>query len=257
MFKKKNPPKPGKRGKATFSSASRRRLLKTIAQIEGGKPIFVTLTYHKEWGTPLEWKADLNRFLVELHRKYPKMGGVWRLELQKRGAPHYHLLLWGGYLDKAWLSDAWHRATRSKANLLMGTRVEAIRSERGVMSYASKYMSKSSRDDCPEGIGRHWGIFAKNNLCMEPKIKVPLTKSQAIKVSLLMTKNIRERYPKLPDEALVRSMFQTPTETSMLVLEACGDSLTRNQVRALGLSNDLIEEGRRRASLRQSACASC
>lgn len=59
------------------------------------KCCMVTLTYRKTD----EWKAKHISAYIHLVRKYlSKRGhdllGVWKLEMQKRGAVHYHVLLW-------------------------------------------------------------------------------------------------------------------------------------------------------------------
>jgi len=58
-------------------------------------PHFVSLTYREVDG----WRSDhikdfLKRIRVYLHRKGLKLIYVWVAELQKRGALHYHLLIW-------------------------------------------------------------------------------------------------------------------------------------------------------------------
>jgi len=80
-----------------FSTNSRRRLQARMAQwnLNGLYCSFVTLTYPAVYSTDWRvWKRDLESFLKRIERKYPHIiGCAWRVEFQKRGAPHYHLLI--------------------------------------------------------------------------------------------------------------------------------------------------------------------
>src|SRR5438445_4731657 len=80
-----------------FSESSRRRLIQKMAQwnMNGLYASFVTLTYPaiytEDWK---QWKNDLDNFFKRIERKYSYLVGlVWRIEFQKRGAPHFHLIV--------------------------------------------------------------------------------------------------------------------------------------------------------------------
>lgn len=81
-----------------FSAMSRRRLMERIIRIEWARQqaVFITLTYPGEYSRdPVQWKRDLNRFRQWLVGS-PQLAfqwAIWRLEFQKRGAPHYHLVV--------------------------------------------------------------------------------------------------------------------------------------------------------------------
>ena len=134
-----------------FSRASRRRLLARLQEVDQRRllhrPLMVTLTYPKDWpASPEVWKADLRAFGKRLRRRYPDAAIIWRLEAQERGAPHYHLLVFGvRFLPHEWVGQAWAEITGGNAGAC--ARVERVRSWRGVVSYASKYLAKL--DDRP------------------------------------------------------------------------------------------------------------
>ncbi len=101
--KKKEP--FGLRKKITeFSKPSRRRLrLKMAILRRACLPWMVTLTYPREWDQDdRQWKRDLDVFLKRLKRQFPTVALIWKLEFQERGAPHFHLFLWGLPLDQLW-----------------------------------------------------------------------------------------------------------------------------------------------------------
>lgn len=159
----------GKRGKVSeFSAASRRRMLYLVGKIDRAKlPIMVTLTYPAEWPVKSsDWKRHLKNWWHRLKRKVPGVGAIWKLEPQKRGAPHYHLLIWGlegvplGELI-AWVSRSWYQVVGSgdERHLWAGTRVEPIRSRQGVLRYATKYLGKINEAGAEgwDEPGRFWG----------------------------------------------------------------------------------------------------
>lgn len=62
---------------------------------------FCTLTYPSEFPTCHEAKQDVRRFLQNVHRWHTNNDKhcfiIWRMEKQKRGAPHFHLLIWSDW----------------------------------------------------------------------------------------------------------------------------------------------------------------
>ncbi len=164
----------GKRGKVGgFSRAARRRLLEFLASLNREAlaflPLFLTLTYPGEFTLdPAVWKRDLDVFLKRVRRAYPDAAVVWKLEPQKRGAPHYHLLVFGvEHIPKSWLRQAWYEVVGSgdEKHLWAGTRVERVKSWRGVMAYAAKYLGKVETVlDWPEYVGRWWGVSGRGLL---------------------------------------------------------------------------------------------
>lgn len=153
----------GKRGKATFSKASRRRLLHKIAKTNKKFiPLLVTMTYPKEYpGSAEIWKVHLDNFAKRFFRNFPDAGFAWKLESQKRGAPHYHLMVWG--VDfvclYAFVGQNWFEVVGSgdEKHLLAGTKVEKVRHSRGSKAYFAKYIGKSDYS-FQEGVGRYWGF---------------------------------------------------------------------------------------------------
>ena len=184
--------KAGLRGNVEgFSNASRRRLMRKIAAIDRETletpPIFGTLTYPGEWPSdPKQWKRDLDAWGKRLRRRHPNACVIWKLEPQKRGAPHYHLLIFNvPHLDKHWLAQSWYEVVDSgdERHLRAGTRIESIRTWRGVMSYASKYTAKVV-DELPEGweaVGRMWGIIGRDNLPIHI-VRFGINREQALKL---------------------------------------------------------------------------
>src|SRR5918995_137192 len=126
-----------------FSRESRRNLLRRLASINRsafrafkGRIIFVTLTYPHEWPEEPELcKRHLKSLRKRLQREYGTFTAFWRMGIQKRGAWHFHLLLFvGSSLGsigelRRFISSSWYEVTGkiSEGHLRAGTCVETIR----------------------------------------------------------------------------------------------------------------------------------
>ena len=191
----------GRRGViGRFSRGSRRRLLRKLSQVQRGKiPVFITLTYPGEYDqSPDIWKRHLDKLGKRIRRRFKSVGIFWKLEPQKRGAPHFHLLVWGAsYWElKAWTARAWYEVVNSgdERHLRAGTRVEKIRSWRGVFWYASKYMGKEV-EALPgwEAVGRYWGVIGESSIPWGSLVEVAITYPEAIGLIRLMRRSIGVR----------------------------------------------------------------
>ena len=156
-------------------------------------PYFVTLTYPGTWiDEPERWHRDLECLQRRLFRRWPGAALVWRLEFQERGAPHFHLLVWGWPADeniwllRTWIGRNWYEVVGSgdDRHLHAGTQVDLVRSYRGVLSYASKYMGKADR--ARSGVGRWWGVAGRDRMPWAVQVAVALTDRQAVRLLRLM-----------------------------------------------------------------------
>jgi len=167
----------GPRGRITaFSRASRKRMMdffQTVTWHALSMVIFITLTYPQEFPDPKMLELQRRRFVERLRRKFPKSSAVYRLEFQKRGAPHWHFL-WFGLpylpkleLQKLWMGCIWESLSTDQLQALrlwessgvvpedrlrVFTRIEAITSWRKAIRYVSKYMAKVEAPVEQEGI---------------------------------------------------------------------------------------------------------
>jgi hypothetical protein len=158
-----------------FSRASRRNLLRRLASINRrafrtfkGRIIFVTLTYPHEYPQdPVLCKGHLKALRKRLQREFEPFAAFWRLGIQKRGAWHFHSLLFVGPSFgsigelRRFISSSWYEVTGkvSEGHLRAGTRVEAVRRWKQATTYVERYMAKP--EEFPEGLqtGRIWGIW--------------------------------------------------------------------------------------------------
>lgn len=174
----------GTRGRVTtFSRKSRKRLLEKTARLDlrsvamKNPIVFLTLTYGQKFPEPKQAKAHLRALLKRLGRLSPEASGIWRMEFQDRGAPHFHIILFDlSFISKEVVKSIWGDIigkefwdTSKQEPQAPFTRIEAIRNPRKAMAYVSKYVAKGQEAGSgfnnvpyltanPE-IGRLWGVF--------------------------------------------------------------------------------------------------
>lgn len=156
-----SPPSPSRRGVISeFSRKSRKRLLDLMATLDldnalrAHPAIFITLTYGQSYPSNKLSNAHLEAFKKRLIRFAPQCSAIWRREQQKRGAPHFHFMVFNlPFLPKDDLSTWWHEIigdeyadnSVSPARAPF-TRIETIRSARQCVRYVSKYIAKTPDD---------------------------------------------------------------------------------------------------------------
>ena len=75
--------------------------------------------------------------------------------------PHYHVLVFNvPWMEYGWLASAWYECVGSgdERHLRAGTSVQRVRSRRGALSYAGKYMCKAELASDAH-TGRMWAQF--------------------------------------------------------------------------------------------------
>ena len=189
-----------KRGRiSNFSYKSRLNLLQTLAQVKRNNlPCFVTLTYPKDFTFEVErWKRDLMTFIKRLSRTFPEVCGIWKLEPQDRGAPHYHVMVWGAELEglRDFVPQAWHAVVGSDdVNHLLwhmgkcgnGNKhcVSEVDRAKAMYKYVAKYISKDVMEALAgwENVGRWWGIFFRGRMPFGEEAVFDITDKKAVEL---------------------------------------------------------------------------
>jgi hypothetical protein len=187
-----------------FSRRSRRNLLLRLASINRsafrafkGRLISITLTYPHEYPEdPEVCKNHLKALRRRLQREFGEFAGFWRMGIQKRGAFHFHLLLFVGPSVgsvnelRRFISSSWYEVTGkiSEGHLHTGTRVVGVKRWKQATSYVERYMAKP--EEFPEGLqtGRIWGAWNQELLPV---------RWETVEVSLRDAFRIRRIYRKL------------------------------------------------------------
>ena len=194
-------PPTRQRGDITeFSRRSRKRLLDTFARLDVSRlrfgtqrPKFITLTYQKNMRDAVQAKRDLDAFMKRLARRSNDFWAIWRMEFQKRGSIHFHLITHTPYWDAQSAQKAWNEVNGEDSPNSLD--IEALRSFQGVMSYAAKYLGKvedESPDESPEApesclglsmlhtspqtwTGRHWGVYGREHIPFAKRVTTRVT----------------------------------------------------------------------------------
>lgn len=182
-----------------MSRDSRRRLLDKLMAVDwdlfsgakgrsSSRAFFVTVTYPGDWHSAAsvdwrQWKAHLKALRKRLERWLASrgralVGAVWKLEFQKRGAPHFHfVMLLDASISRrhflAWLLEAWAGVVNAggadfdKHKRYGADVVPVYGGGGGLMGYVSKYLAKETEGESvpadirEEGTGRVWGIWGE------------------------------------------------------------------------------------------------
>lgn len=184
-----------------WSRKSRSSMCRTFAEldysplVESGRiPAMITLTYPGDWQVVASDGASVKRHMVLWRKRFQREYGeparyIWKLEFQRRGAPHIHLWMAppmspgrSGRSFSQWLSEAWalvvdHPDPVQKArHRLAGTAIDVRNGLKAcdpkrLAIYFTKHSSPNLHGDkeyqhvVPElwrqpghGPGRFWGV---------------------------------------------------------------------------------------------------
>lgn len=213
---------PAPRRITEWSRASRRRMTRTIAELDysgwaedGGDLAMVTLTLSGAWQmvapTGPAFKGLIRAFRERWARATGRrLRGLWKLEFQRRGAPHLHMLVRvpvfvGSDVFKVWLSRTWADVCRESLDevdravydvlgeydrhLRAGTAVDfsgvRFSDPRRTAIYFLKHSAKTADskeyqhvvpDDwqaAEAGPGRFWGYWGLNRAAAEVEVDYP------------------------------------------------------------------------------------
>jgi len=210
------------RGEITqFSKKSRQRLAFVASNTDVTFRTMITLTYPFQYPSDGKTvKEHFHAFLAWLRRDTGGLSYLWFLEFQRRGAPHFHILISTSMPRTAVnktafrfrVSSTWYRIVNSGdgRHLAAGCRTERLRNEDGARNYAVKYAFKMKQKTIPKeyrNVGRLWG--ASRNVMPVCREEVKCTEDDVRGVIL------NWRYA--PDED--RTMYKVLYETASLFTE--------------------------------------
>lgn len=156
-------------------------MIQMLHSVKFQTAVMITLTYGKEYEENWKaWKANLKEWRRRVERRFGVQRAIWRIELQRRGAPHFHIL----YLDFPFipvgdLQSLWYDILHTPQEKRYGNSLDmrAVRgngSQQRIMAYISKYIGKVEDYEDWEvkpKIGRIWGYW---NLEEEPVLECEL-----------------------------------------------------------------------------------
>ncbi len=250
----------------SFTAGSRFRQMTTLAKVDrrGAVPTFLTLTYPAIWPDDCrEWKKHLDRFWRAAVRAFPGLAAMWKLEPQRRQAPHFHALCWGvSRIPWQWLAVRWaciihglrgpkkfptgpgkrgaaefrHWLDNTsdlpeevKDSIRVGTRIEKLRSWNGVAYYVAKYISKGV-DGGWENAGRYWGIVGRASMPWSPVGENFINFRTAILIRRTARRYLRSKGIRIPHK---RRRVQIITDNLEVWIRVCMDACDRASIRAV------------------------
>ena len=96
------------------------------------------------------------------------MGFLWKLEFQKRGAPHFHLLMYNPSIPhvkelRQLIKNSWYRivGTKSKSFRHHGTDVQEVKNIKASGFYLAMYQTKDGYTPKDIKTGRPWGMYGR------------------------------------------------------------------------------------------------
>ena len=160
-----------------FSVNSRRRLLTLLSKINLSKysiPVFATFTFHNLYpDNSQKLKNLIDKFLKSIKRIDENIAYVYRLEWQKRNAPHFHFMFFfPTYYDANKIESLtkkiklyWFSYLEDHDYYTYKYSVDFVKvnDKRKVFSYISKYTCKIENESEFSYIGRRWGCSKNLN----------------------------------------------------------------------------------------------
>jgi hypothetical protein len=186
-----------------FSPKSRQRMRMALARVDQkqcGRAVFGAMTYPLQFPYSDDvFKAHLDAFGKRFLRAFPGAGFFWKLEFQKRGAPHFHILAFRVASDyqallgfRSWLAESWFQVVGSGdlKHLQAGTSAELLRSQFAMMRYCGGYVSKDDQTLVGRTVGRYWGIVGRGNIPFGPAVETLLTVAESNLVRRTMRRSM-------------------------------------------------------------------
>lgn len=190
----------------SMSAKSMRNLKRKCAEVkQDAKAWTFALTYGQEFPTADVSKDEFQRLQRWINKTYPEVGGFWKREPQKRGATHYHFLVFIEDDDEAkliitdicykWCEIANEIYGEDQHRKSLGVHLHATNCEqmrgKSFFSYLAKYLAKTS-EGMPEGYilekGRGW--WGKVNVDAIPWAEKKVREIGMKEVSVLKAKQL-------------------------------------------------------------------
>lgn len=210
--------------------------------LPGDVQFLISATVH------LAFKMLCNRLTAS--RLFPQVGFVWKRELQRRGALHYHLLFYGLEHEatrsafQRWIATQWNSlvcvglSDEEKGKHLRWhlhrKNMEAVRGN--IARYFAKYLGKPLETVCEEIPGRWWGKVNASAVPLSACSEMPLPERAAIFAHRIARKLLKKRADEAKHRATAKAVglldFNGQPRVSQFGLIGL-----RNRIRNVDLAN--------------------
>jgi hypothetical protein len=111
-------------------------------------------------------KRHLDSFVKRLRRAYARCAVIWRMELQKNGQIHFHLIVTGArFIPHEWVRRSWAEIIYGgDGDEYVRTETKRVVSFKEALGYAAKYAAKLPDGEAADTEGRVWGVYGRRNL---------------------------------------------------------------------------------------------
>jgi hypothetical protein len=188
-------PASARRGEVSeFSRGSKSRMMRFLNSLVFERFSFVTLTYRYLQENLKDAYRDLRTWYKVMVYDQGPCAIVWKQELQKRGAIHYHLFLLDA--SEGWnyerIRDNWLQTTGQRgdtASRRYGVNVKTFDTlENGQAGIICAYMAKYAAKDGKTAQGRAWGCLGRK-YARQAEARTEVSEFQAVAIFDLLEQN--------------------------------------------------------------------
>lgn len=207
-----------------FSQKSRLRMFQLICSVNYSRyyrPMFCSLTFHNDCpDTKILLKKKLDIFLKRLKRQLPPFHFIWKLELQKRDTPHFHILFLQFHketalpqfkffkiIQKNWMDL---KECKCKYCTAYSVNVKDVFDFKHAAIYVSKELGKINETDIETDLGRVWGY--SRNIFKNHLEEIECSTNESVTLLKLLSEKFPERFA---NKTFLKSLLEKQTSYTL------------------------------------------
>lgn len=150
-----------------FSRKSATRLRRLLLDVDFGESWAICLTLPGEVQPDCDYSKLWHGFVVAYRAAFDN-ALIWRVELQARKVPHWHLVFCGEYIDALRLKHLWMDYIRvrfvvSRGFYLHSVKIQSVRRSSSALMYLTAHLSKHKSSQLGWK-GRQWAVVNRSSL---------------------------------------------------------------------------------------------
>lgn len=150
-----------------FSKKSANRLRRLLLDVDFRESWAICLTLPGEVQPDCDFSKLWHGFVVAYRAAFDN-ALIWRVELQARKVPHWHLVFCGEYLDALRLKHLWMDYIRvrfvvSRGFYLHSVKIQSVRRSSSALMYLTAHLSKHKSSQLGWK-GRQWAVLNRSSL---------------------------------------------------------------------------------------------
>lgn len=150
-----------------FSKKSATRLRRLLLDVDFRESWAICLTLPGEVQPDCDYSKLWHGFVVAYRAAFDN-ALIWRVELQARKVPHWHLVFCGEYIDALRLKHLWTDYIRvrfvvSRGFYLHSVKIQSVRRSSSALMYLTAHLSKHKSSQLG-WMGRQWAVVNRSSL---------------------------------------------------------------------------------------------